>query len=157
MGIIARGGSVDFSELERLRDNLQNFENERRLFIEACAKEVTARILAGAIKRTPVGNYDKKNPDGSIAKKSNKKGGTLRRGWTTDDSLKIKWVGDTYQIELINPVEYASYVEYGHRTRGGKGWVKGKFMLRLTEDEIRRVAPNLLEKRIQKKLKDLGL
>ena len=41
--------------------------------MEACAKELAARLLAKVIKRTPVGQY----PSGS-----GKVGGTLRRGWT---------------------------------------------------------------------------
>ena len=57
-------------------------------------------------------------------------------------------------IEIINPVEYASYVEYGHRTRNHKGWVEGKFMLTVSEDEIRRSAPRILEKKLEKYLKE---
>ena len=120
----------------------------------ACAKELAARLLAKVIKRTPVGDYPKS---------SGKKGGTLRRGWTGEksssaqayaNSLKVNRVGGAYVIEVINPVEYASYVEFGHRTRGGKGWVEGKFMLTISEQELERDAPRVLENKLKKKLEE---
>lgn len=98
-----------------------------------------------------------------------KTGGTLRRGWTSKsheeakngygnglnniwealNNLKVTHEGNLYKIEIVNPVEYASYVEYGHRTANHKGWVPGKFMLTLSEDYIRSIAPQLLEQRIK--------
>lgn len=57
-----------------------------------------------------------------------------------------------YQIEIINPVHYASYVEYGHRTRDHKGWVPGRFMLTISENELKTQAPKILEKKILKYL-----
>ena len=53
-------------------------------------------------------------------------------------------------IEFINPVQYASYVEYGYRTRNHKGWVIGKFMMTISVKEIQNIAPNLLESKIKK-------
>ncbi|NBK18606.1 HK97 gp10 family phage protein [Anaerotruncus sp. 1XD42-93] len=101
--------------------------------------------------------------------RSGKTGGTLRRGWTSQtkgeaaaghgsglsnvveflDKITVTHVGDTYRIELVNPVEYASYVEYGHRTPDHKGWVPGKFMLTIAEEHIRQIAPNLLAQRLK--------
>lgn len=48
-------------------------------------------------------------------------------GW-----LKIHWKRSRAvqgKAEIYNNVEYAAHVEYGHRTRGGKGFVKGSKML----------------------------
>ena len=76
-----------------------------------------------------------RNLSASFKASSGKKGGTLRRGWTGEkrasaqgyaDSLTVNHFGDTYVIEIVNPVEYASYVEYGHRTANHSGWVKVK-------------------------------
>lgn len=99
---------------------------------------------------------------------SGKTGGTLRRGWTSAthaeassgtgkgtvteeflDKITVTHTGNTYRIEIINPVEYASYVEYGHRTANHKGWVQGKFMLTIAEEHIRQTAPNLLAQRLK--------
>lgn len=122
--------------------------------------------------------YKKKvNPSGKM-------GGTLRRGWTAKtheeaasgsgkhipgveeakgyvDSLKINHYGDTVVIEIVNPVEYASYVEYGHRQTPGRyvpalgkrlkrEWVQGHFMLTMSEQEIQEIAPRVLEAKIKK-------
>ena len=125
------------------------------LFIDACAKELAARLLAKVIKRTPVGDYPNT---------SGKKGGTLRRGWTGGknssavayaDSLTIHHFGDAYVIEIINPVEYASYVEFGHRTANHKGWVNGRFMLTISEQEIQQAAPAIIEKKLMKQMGEL--
>ena len=125
------------------------------LFIDACAKELAARLLAKVIKRTPVGDYPNS---------SGKKGGTLRRGWTGGktqsavayaDSLTIHHFGDAYVIEIINPVEYASDVEFGHRTANHKGWVNGRFMLTISEQEIQQAAPAIIEKKLMKQMGEL--
>ena len=52
--------------------------------------------------------------------------GELRRSW----QLKYK-KGDLY-IRLYNNKEYGLYVEYGHRTRGGKSYIEGAYMLKKT-------------------------
>ena len=151
---MAKNGSVNFRDLENFRKNLEKTlsGNQVNLFIESCAKELAARLLAKVIKRTPVGQYPAD---------SGKKGGTLRRGWTNGksqaanayaNSLKVNHFGDAFVIEIINPVEYASYVEFGHRTRNHEGWVEGKFMLTISEQEIESDAPKILENKLKKKL-----
>ena len=151
---MAKQGKVDFGDLKKFRDNLEQNLGRSQVddFIKSCAKELAARLLAKVIKRTPVGQYP--NSTG-------KKGGTLRRGWTGGkgqsgaayaNNLKVNCYGDTFVIEIINPVEYASYVEFGHRTRNGKGWVAGKFMLTISEQEVQRDAPKVLENKLKKKL-----
>ena len=151
---MAKNGNVNFRDLENFKDTLKKNLSETQvdLFIESCAKELAARLLAKVIKRTPVGQYPKS---------SGKKGGTLRRGWTGEKSqdansyagnLKVNHFGDVYVIEIVNPVEYASYVEFGHRTRDHEGWVEGKFMLTISEQEIERDAPRVLQNKLKKKL-----
>ena len=142
---MARSGTFNFQDFEKIKNNLEKLNQEQvDLFIDACAKELAARLLAKVIKRTPVGDYPNS---------SGKKGGTLRRGWTGGknssavayaDSLTIHHFGDAYVIEIINPVEYASYVEFGHRTANHKGWVNGRFMLTISEQEIQQAVQILL-------------
>lgn len=146
--------NVDFKDLENFRNKIEKSLGSEQIdeFIESCAKELAARLLAKVIKRTPVGQY----PAGS-----GKKGGTLRRGWTGGksqsgsayaNSLKVHHFGDAYVIEIVNPVEYSSYVEFGHRTRNHTGWVEGKFMLTISEQEIQNDAPRVLQNKLKKKL-----
>lgn len=146
---------LDYSELKKLKEQIMLFGDPSKTdqFLESCAKELAARLLAKVIKRTPVGQYEEE---------SGKTGGTLRRGWTAGNnsnansyanSLTITKQGNDFVIEIINPVEYASYVEFGHRTRNHKGWVEGHFMLTISEEEIRKAAPRILEKKLQTYLK----
>lgn len=158
---MARMGSFNGAGLKKFEKQLEKIKPEdSRVFIEGCAKELAARLLSKVIKKTPVGVYPAS---------TGKVGGTLRRGWTSRshqeaasgsegnvaayvNSLEIRHEGDMYTIEIVNPVSYASYVEYGHRTRGGKGWVEGRFMLTVSEQEINELAPRLLEAKIMRYL-----
>ena len=158
---MARWGKCDFKQLEKLQKNLDKLQGgDIEKFIRDCAKELAARLLAKVIKRTPVGVY----PKGS-----GKKGGTLRRGWTAAteqeaaaggsanatkyvEMLKVQRIGNTYQVEIVNPVYYASYVEFGHRTANHTGWVPGRFMLTVSEQELDAQSPQILEKKLIKYL-----
>lgn len=171
---------LDYKELEQLRDQILQVGTSDQVdqFLSSCAKELAARLLRKVIKDTPVGDYtkevqvtakrdSKKHKKGDVyTKKVNiggKVGGTLRKGWTGGqggdaaayaNSLQVNKVGTDYVIEIINPVEYASYVEFGHRTRNHKGWVEGKFMLTIAEGELQNAAPNILRKKLEKYLKE---
>jgi len=55
------------------------------------------------------------------------KGGDLRRSMTFEGAKKST---GGFEIAVSNNLEYAEHVEYGHRTRGGKGYVPGVNMMR---------------------------
>lgn len=148
---MARWGRADFEQLKRLQKKMQKLQSgDFEKFCEEAAKELAARLLAKVIKRTPVDD------------------GVLRRGWTATthaaaegggnsknvkayaESLIVSKVGNTYEIEIINPVNYAAYVEFGHRTANHAGWVNGRFMLTISEQEIDAQAPKILEKKLMK-------
>ena len=138
---MGRMGKFTASDLTRLQNQLNKIQaGNAEALVESCAKELAARLLKKVIKRTPVGDY---------SKSSGKKGGTLRRGWTIGE---IRKEGGIYKIDIINSTEYASYVEYGHRTANHKGWVQGHFMLTISEQEIQEIAPRILESKIKKYL-----
>lgn len=110
-------------------------------------------------------------------------GGTLRRGWTAKTeqeaqsgggqdpvayaaSLPIAQNGGTYTIEIVNPVSYASYVEFGHRQQPGRyvpalgkqlkvAWVEGRFMLTMSEQEIKALAPGVLQQMLEQALREV--
>lgn len=150
---MGRMGSFNANDLKKFQKELEKLDKNMDAFLQACAKELAARLLRLVIKRTPVGDY----PKGS-----GKKGGTLRRGWTGGakssakgyaDSLAVHHFGDTYVVEIINPTWYAPFVEYGHRTPDHKGWVPGRFMMSISERELERIAPGVLEQKIEKLLR----
>lgn len=158
-----RWGSVEYKQLQKLRDNLQKLQDvDMDKFCVDVSKELAARLLALVIPDTPVGQYPKS---------SGKKGGTLRRGWTAKteaeatargksdakayaNSLPVHRQGHNYYIQVINPVHYASYVEFGHRTRGGGGWVPGKYFLTVSEKHLERLAPGVIEKKLEALLRE---
>lgn len=182
-------GKFDVDGLKKLQEQLNKIkDNNPEKFIEDCAKELAARLLAKVIGRTRPGDYSKEVK--VVAKRNGKKhrkgetytkqvnpsgklGGTLRRGWTSKtyeeaqngqgkktatteqamsfvNTLSIQHTGNMFTIIVKNPVEYASYVEYGHRTRNHKGWVQGRFMLTISEQEIQQIAPMVLEEKMKK-------
>lgn len=139
--------SADFGQLVKFSEQLKKLNDEQKdQFIQSCCKELAARLLAKVIKRTPSTT------------------GVLRRGWTAGqnqnattyaNSLRVNHFGNMYQIEVVNPVEYASYVEYGHRTRDHTGWVNGKFMLTISEQEINNSTQAILAKKLKKFMEDV--
>ena len=148
-------GGCDFKQLQKLRDNLGKLQNaDMDKFCRDVSKELAARLLALVIPRTPVGQYPKA---------SGKKGGTLRRGWTANTgdaagyaaALPVTKAGSEYRIEVINPVSYASYVEFGHRTPSGKGWVPGQYFLTLSEQDLRNLAPGIIERKLNGLLREV--
>lgn len=161
-----RWGSCDYKQLQKLRENLSKLQEvDMDRFCHEVSKDLAARLLALVIPRTPVGKYPRT---------SGKKGGTLRRGWTARtegeafsrsqsganareyaDALPITRQDSTYTVEVINPVRYASYVEFGHRARGGAGWVEGQYFLTLSEQDLRSLAPALIERKLEKRLREV--
>lgn len=158
-------GNCDYKQLQRLRDSLATLQSmDMDRFCTEVSKELAARLLALVIPRTPVGQYPKS---------SGKKGGTLRRGWTSKtqadaasrggsndakayaEALPVRKSGNAYTIEVINPVEYASYVEFGHRTRDGDGWVPGQYFLTLSERDLERLAPGVIERKLEALLREV--
>ena len=150
---MAKFSRCNYKGLKDLKERIDNLQTDDfNSFCESVAKELAGRLLAKVIKRTPVGVYDTSN---------GKNGGNLRRGWTGEqqsnakdyaDSLPITQKGNVIEIEIVNPVHYASYVEYGHRTRNHKGWVKGQFMLTISENELQTQAPRIIEQKLMKYL-----
>lgn len=160
-------GKVDYKQLQRLQENLQKLQDiDMDKFCRDVSKGLAARLLQLVIPATPVGEYPKS---------TGKKGGTLHRGWTAKteqeavegsgdgrsktaayvNALPVFKRGRTFYIEVINPVQYASYVEFGHRTRGGKGWVPGRYFLTMAESKLESRAPSVIEKELEKKLKEV--
>lgn len=162
---MANWGHVDFKELIELNDKLRAFNKGKLLnFVREVSRELAGRLLEGAVYRTPVDT------------------GVLRAGWTARTEQEAKkgyWInpkvyasrlpvkksGNVYTITIINPVEYASYVEYGHRQEVGryvpaikkrlkKHWIDGQFMLTKAEMELEGELPQIIERKIIKFLKD---
>ena len=159
---VLKWGRCEYRQLIKLRDNLAKLQSaDLDKFCRDTSKELAARLLSLVIPATPVGKYPKA---------SGKKGGTLRRGWTARteqeaasrggdsnaqayaQALPITKQGSNYIVEVINPVHYASYVEFGHRTPGG-GWKEGQYFLTISEQQLRGRAPAIIEDKLKKLLR----
>ena len=133
---------ADFSEIRKAAEALS--QAQVKAFIMTVAKEVAARYLRKAAKKTPV--YE----------------GNLRRSWDVEVADK----GAGCEITLTNSSEYASYVEYGHRQTPGryvpaigkslkKSWVTGQFFLTKAELELEKELPKIIEKKLEAWIKEV--
>ena len=149
--------SANYKQLSKFAKDIERLNaQQKEEFLEACCKELAARLLQKVINNTISDT------------------GTLRRGWTVDthedaasgkrvgvkdwcDSVQVKKQGNTYILDVTNPVDYASYYEYGHRTINGAGvgWVEGHFVLTIAEAELNAVTDGILAKKLQKYLKEV--
>ncbi len=160
---MAKWGKCEFAQLKKLQQQLDQLSAvDFDAFCRDMAGEIAGRLLAKAVKRTPVGQAPPyATEEAKSAYWSGYQGGTLRRAWTI---LPIEKQGGSYTVTVVNPTEYASYVEYGHRQTPGRyvpalgkrlkaSWVPGKFMLTISTQEVESQAPKLLEKRLYAFLK----
>lgn len=175
-------GRCEFSELQRLAEQMEGLQAHVEEISTAMVKELAARMLDKVTKRTPVGkkpvfegprtasvralprgggrrrSYRVLTRNGEILERywNGYVGGNLRRSWQVGNVVRR---GNAFEIEVFNTAEYASYVEYGHRQTPGRyvpalgkrlknGWVKGRFMLTVSEEEMKAQAPAIIEKRL---------
>lgn len=156
---MARWGRCDYRQLQNLQRRIEQLQRaDMDAFCRRMAKDLAARLLRKVKRRTPVAIYDKPvqftTRDGtevSFQPHTGKTGGTLRRGW---DIGEVHKNGDTYEIEVINPTEYGPYVEFGHRTANHRGWVSGRFMLTMSEQELKAQGPALIQQKLYQFLKE---
>ena len=115
-------------DFKNIDDFLKRLEREGLYIIVKKVKESAVKGLAAELLDTVIAITPRR--PSSI-------GGTLQRGWTGGidispqayaERIPIKTDKYSCQLDIINPVKYAKYVEYGHRTRNN-GWEEGKFML----------------------------
>ena len=101
-------------EIQGLNRFIRTLNNATNNFDEEASKRlnnISQRLVAKVKLKTPVDS------------------GVLRRSWQT------KKDGELARI-VYNNVKYAPYIEYGHRTRGGKSFVDGRYMLTKSVEEI---------------------
>jgi len=126
---MARWGKFDFEEFKKLTDSFQKALDEKVVdrFIQDFLLEMAYRAERKIKKRTLVDTGD------------------LRRNWKVG---KVERHGTGYVVEIFNNTEYASFVEYGHRTGADlTKWVEGRFMMTISMNEIERELPKYLQKR----------
>lgn len=137
-------GTIDYSELEKLKDKLANFDN-KALLID-CTLELAQMYLDQVTELTPVVT------------------GNLKGDW---HNTTPKITKQSCSVDIVNGSEYASYVEYGHRQKVGKyipalgkrlvkPWVKGRFMMDKTNRIIEEGMPKYLQHKLDKAMDELN-
>ena len=99
--------------LNKLSNALDNMSNNFDEEAERMLNSISANLIKKVKLRTPV---------------AEKNGGTLRRSWQVKKGQLAR--------TIYNKIHYAPHVEYGHRTRNGKSFVDGRYMLKKSVKEI---------------------
>lgn len=157
---MAKWGKFDFTEFEKLAKTFKKALDDRVIerFMREFLLEMALRAERKIKKRTPENT------------------GHLRRNWQVG---KVERHGNALVVEVFNPVEYASFVEYGFRSHwvpgywkgktfvydpnaqtgmyvGPKdGWVPGHFMATISMREIEKELPRYLERRTSELLNNI--
>lgn len=137
---------VGFTQLVQFQKRMQKLDEKIKNDVcKKVANGLAAKLLKQTKEKTPVGQY----PKGT-----GKVGGTLKRGWKTK-GVKLP---NGYKATVFNQVEYAPYVEFGHRivNKNGKtvGFVQGRHMLTKSTEEIARIADDYAQKTAYQTIKE---
>lgn len=124
----------EYREMKQLKQQLIELNKTAHEIHMKVAKRIAQLAIRKVKKMTPVDTGD------------------LRNNW----KFFILKKGESFIILLYNQLEYASFVENGHRiVVAGQtvGWVEGRFMLKITADEMERIAPNMWQKEVDKEMR----
>lgn len=130
---------VDSKEFNELQGKLEKMEKQFNEFLKTYLIEMAERVINRTKPRTPVDSGD------------------LKRAWILGD---IQGNGKNISVEILNGMEYATEVEFGHRivSNGVEiGWVDGRFMLTTSINEIRQQMPLRYAKNLKEFCHKLGL
>ena len=116
------GYNFEIKGIDNFLKDINNIQNNFYEDLENLIKKYGVYLFTNTKKRTPVDT------------------GQLRRSW------QLKYKKGDLSIRLYNNTEYGIYVEYGHRTRGGKSYVEGVYMLKKTFEKTEEKFTNDLEK-----------
>lgn len=122
---------------KRVGNKVQARETVRQ--VGDAMKQLAVESQRKVTARTPVG----KPPYGT---------GNLRRNWNVSG---MSYGAGGFSFTLENNTEYAPFVENGHRTRGGGGWVEGRFFLKKTVVEIQGEFPTYWQGKFDNALRGL--
>lgn len=141
-------------ELEKFRDKIENLSKKQDEISKVIINDIADRTMRLILKKTPVGVYSNhvhfftnEGVEVEFYTSKVKTGGDLRRGYRKSEPIKV---GNNYEIEISNVEKYAEFVENGHRAvnRHGEtvGWVKGRFMVKISCDLIESELEHIISK-----------
>lgn len=137
------GFSVDFSDFEKLIKDMKATEQDFNKFLRDFLLRMAQEVLRETKPKTPVDT------------------GALKNAWALGD---ITGSGKDIAVEILNPMEYATDIEYGHRIVRGTGadkvevgWYNGVFMLKTSIENVQRKMPAAYEIAFKKFCKEHGI
>ena len=127
---------MNFDGMDDLKNEFRQIEKDFHKFLEDFLFEQAMRALRKIKLRTPVDT------------------GALRNAWTIENGVVRK--GNTLIVVIKNPLEYASFIEYGHTKQNRIGWVDGYFMATISIQEIQDAMPRRFDKAFKDFLSNLS-
>lgn len=135
--------SFDYSEFRRLRNNFAKLTREFDSWLHKFLLDEGMRFIREVKRRTPVDTGD------------------LRNHWAIEG---ITRTGNLLQVTFVNPMHYASFVEYGHAKPyragaepGSSDWVEGYFMMTVSLQVIQRAMPARFNQQFEAFCASLGV
>lgn len=140
---MAYGYSIDTKAISQYQRNVLEASKKLKDFERRFLETLAGMVMEKVIPRTPVDT------------------GRLGRSWKIS---KVTEKGDTLEITIFNDARdngmdesYASYVEYGHFTRGRVSWVEGVWMLTVSTDEVKNEMSRVWNRLFNEFVKEAGL
>ena len=118
------GYGFEIKGIDNFLKDINNIQGNFRGDLQKLVEKHGGILLRNTKQRTPVDT------------------GQLRRSWQLEK-------GDLY-VKIFSSCEYVKHVEYGHRTRGGKSYVEGVYMLKTSFEKTKKDFENDLEKLFKK-------
>lgn len=150
----------DYSQFQNYVKDFENVQKEFEIFLKTFLLQQGQRVVRSTKLKTPVDTGTLRNSwcIGNETKairydKNGKVTGTdyqsaFANEATIDD---VQIIGDTLQVTISNPMEYASYIEYGQRS------YLGRYMLTISMDEISAAMSGRFEKEFKNFLMNWGV
>lgn len=136
-------GGFDYKQFKHMTDIFKFVTFEFEAWIKGFLLNEGLRFIAYVKPRTPVDTGD------------------LREHWQLES---IGREGSDITVTFVNPMHYATFVEYGHAkpyksgaTPGSDDWVEGYFMMTVSLDYIYRNMPRRFDKEFAHWLHILGV
>lgn len=131
----------DYSAFQQFRDVFAKKTREFDSWMHQFLLQEGLRFIAEVKRRTPVDTGD------------------LRNHWKLDGMTRD---GDELHVWFVNPMHYATFVEYGHAkpykagaAEGSADWVEGYFMMTVSLEIIYQKLPQRFNREFEAFLKSL--
>lgn len=173
------GFTVDFTEFQKMCKEYAELQNEFEAFLHRFLLEMANRIIGQTVKNTPqdtgalraawavsTSKVSSKTESRIHTNKKSKMYGKKSdvQMFSQEGDLVFSGQGKDLVVYLVNPQEYATEIEFGHRIVKGSGenkvevgWKDGHFMLTTAISNIQREMPARFERQFQDFCKSLGI